>query len=750
MQGTVLVAVLLFLAALALHGGDRDHRFLGEEDPSSLHPFSIDALAAIGVLATPRADGDQPLARLAHRLTIERFGLDAGVHHAVGAALHACTAVLVLLVLLQLAPRGAAIFAAFAFALAEPSLETVQWISMRGRLLAGLFGALALFLRARDGAGARPLSAAAFLLALAAHPLAASLPGAFALVDRRAGRSLRGALLLCAPSLAALAWAWSGVRAPPAWLPAGIGLALFAALLLARHRVRTSDARLLWAGLAWFLLAGTVGALLPYAGAAAPRSLYLALPGLFLAVGASARILADGRERLRRLLPALAALLLVALALESAAQLPIWRDLLARSEALLARAPDSVEGHRLHGQALLARGKLTAAAASFERADELAGGDADSQVGLGVIDLRRPLLDRAQAHFERALALEPHHLRAHHQLGEVLQRRGDRSSLERAVTHLTSALDLAPSFSRAWTRLAVVLALLQRTDEARAAAERALAIDARDREAILALGMTAEQEGNRALARREYARALESEPDYAEALTNLGRLELGDGEVERSIATLERACFLHPLYAGTLFELANAYRAAGRDRDAILFLRRTLAQQSGHMRATVSLAELLLATGERAEARATARGALLVNPSHPGAHAVLAQLDLEAGDWAAAAKHLGSALAGDPERSDLSLLQILLLAAAPDGSTRDGARALALARRKLQLDGEGNPRLLAAYAAAQAETGDRAGALASIERALELAAPEDGELRRSLEHDRAVYAADRPLRLGEE
>ncbi len=101
-----------------------------------------------------------PLTTFSHMLDCQLFGLRAGGHHAMNAALHAVTAVLLFLLLRQMTGRlwSSALVAAL-FAVHPLRVESVAWISERKDVLSGLFfvltlGAYARYVRAP---AARPL-----------------------------------------------------------------------------------------------------------------------------------------------------------------------------------------------------------------------------------------------------------------------------------------------------------------------------------------------------------------------------------------------------------------------------------------------------------------------------------------------------------------------------------------------------------------------------------------------------------------
>jgi TolB-like protein len=93
-------------------------------------------------------------------------------------------------------------------------------------------------------------------------------------------------------------------------------------------------------------------------------------------------------------------------------------------------------------------------------------------------------LERAILFFERALALDPHYVRAQVELGAAYEQKGEylNSSdvLERARGVLRRLVDTRPRFARAWRELGVTLLTLGRVDEGLDCLERALNLDPED------------------------------------------------------------------------------------------------------------------------------------------------------------------------------------------------------------------------------------------------------------------------------
>lgn len=744
------IALGLAVLALLVHGRTASAGFLGFERPDPLHPFSVRSMAATSVehlLARPSVEGDEPVARLVHRAAWSLGARRAPDARRFDAWLLAAAAGAVLVALALRLPTGIASFAALALVLAPPAADAVAFASLRGLLAGTLLGALALLLAGRS-ALLRFASLPLAVLAACAHPLLAALALPLALFLRSGERPVSAAVAIGSGLLPLLA-AYLVFPAGASSLPALVALALLVVLGAARAPgfASAASARIA-AGLLWCLASAAAVFAAPAPWREFAPALFLALPGLALVLAGLWSLQSERTPGLARLGPLLALGLLAWLAWIGEARRRVLTNNHTLATAGIAARPESSDGWVLLGYDETYHGRLTPARDAFEHANRIAE-SAPAWTGLGVLLLRIPRLDEAETRFARALELDPSNVIAHHRIGELYQRRGDQVSLTNAVEHLQAALDGAPFFLRARTRLAVCLALLHRTDEADEAVELALAIDPAAREAWLARGMSAEIRGDLQAARAAYGHALELEPDYAEALVSTGRLDLDAGELDAALETLGRAYELHPLYPDVLYQYARALHATGRFADAESFYRKTLEERPGHMRATVELGEVLLAQGRLDEARDRAKDALGTNPNHPGARELLGDVAVARGNWVGAAAQFGAGFQANPARVDLGVRWIRVLAAAPDEAARDGKLALAEAKRLVNQGWGDDPRVLAALAAAQAETGRFAEAQRTIERAIELVAPSDGELERDLRSEGSRYARGEPLRLGE-
>jgi tetratricopeptide (TPR) repeat protein len=186
---------------------------------------------------------------------------------------------------------------------------------------------------------------------------------------------------------------------------------------------------------------------------------------------------------------------------------------------------------------------------------------------------------------------------------------------------------------------------------------------------------------------------------------------------------------------------------AGRAADAEAQMRTALTlDMDGETRARVylQLGSALAAQGQLDEGIANVERALRLDPSVEDADTILGQAYADKGNDALAVKHLLRAV----ERKDLPRRELLLqrtawlLATSRDPSVRDGARAATLAEAAIGLTSPQQAVMFETLAAARAEQGRPADAVAAIDRALSLSrASGDAQTTSLYERQRAFYAA---------
>jgi hypothetical protein len=441
------IALALGLLAAAVYAPVRSYPFVVYDDKAFVteNPPVAAGLTAGGVAwaFTHAHQGNYvPLAWLSHMLDVELFGLDAGGHHVVNAALHAAATALLFaaLVALGAAPWPSAFVAAL-FAVHPAHVESVAWVSERRDTLSAVFWMLALLAWARFvRAPSRARYGLAMLwlgLGLLVKPMLVTLPLVLLLLDRwplgrregwpalvrekiplfalvaaatlaafaaqREGGALASLALVPLASrvanalVAALAYVgialWPARLAvfypfdfdPPAWRVAGSALALAAATAAAFAARRRHPYLLV--GWLWYAVT-----LLPVLGLVqvgsqgmADRYTYLPLVGLGIAGAFGAAELAARRPRARVPLAVLGVALVGAWSALARAQLATWRDSVTLFEHALAVSGEGPVVHLNLGEAYEDAGRLDLARHPYERGLALAPGAAPLHLRLGAL-----------------------------------------------------------------------------------------------------------------------------------------------------------------------------------------------------------------------------------------------------------------------------------------------------------------------------------------------------------------------------
>jgi Flp pilus assembly protein TadD len=208
------------------------------------------------------------------------------------------------------------------------------------------------------------------------------------------------------------------------------------------------------------------------------------------------------------------------------------------------RAADEIT----RGYRYLAQDDLERAEIAFAHALEFNADIPEAQNGAGVVERRRGRLDEARRRFEHAVKVAPDFAEALVNLGELSVRAGD---LDAAAEHFRAALRVDPDL------------VVARLDLARALLHRGIQDGAR-------------RADHWSAARREYLHLLESRADLPEAHHDLGYLDYALGRWERAAAEYARAVELDPSYVEALHGSCISLVRAGRCAEAARACRRCL------------------------------------------------------------------------------------------------------------------------------------------------------------------------------
>ncbi len=190
-----------------------------------------------------------------------------------------------------------------------------------------------------------------------------------------------------------------------------------------------------------------------------------------------------------------------------------------------------------------------------------------------------------------------------------------------------------------------------------------------------------------------------------------------------------------------------ALAACGQIEEAIAHYRKALEIEPNFAEAHDNFGVLLGQHGRFDEATAHLQQALKIKPDYAEAHNNLGNALAGQGKIAEAVVQWREAVRLQPNQIALVNNLAWLLATCPEASVRNGAEAVELARRAVQLSGGREPAILGTLAAAYAETGRFAEAVATANRALDLATHQHNQtLADGLRARLALYKAGKPFR----
>ena len=319
--------------------------------------------------------------------------------------------------------------------------------------------------------------------------------------------------------------------------------------------------------------------------------------------------------------------------------------------------------------------------------------------------------DDAIAAWKDLAATNPDDTRIHNNLGAALALRGRYAE---AIPEYEKALELNPQYHAIHNNLGRALLAAGRPDEAILSFEKGLQYYPESAELHDHLGLALASKGRIDEAEAEFDKALEINPDYADAHRNLGRALAMIGQLDQAIPHFEKAIEINPLFAEAHSDLGRLLVVAGQYDQAMPHLEKALAIKPNLVEAHYYLGASLYYSQARAkEALAQWREALRVDPNFV------------------------------PAMNDAAHA----LAAGPNASDRNGAEAVKLAERAVQLSGARNPAYLDTLAAAYAEAGRFPEAIATARKALDIAAQHHlAQLTEGLNSRIKLYESHQPYR----
>lgn len=210
---------------------------------------------------------------------------------------------------------------------------------------------------------------------------------------------------------------------------------------------------------------------------------------------------------------------------------------------------------------------------------------------------------------------------------------------EVAVDLFKDALELDPNYAMAFAGLGDAYA--QRVlryswpdnwlDTTIAMANKAIELDPELAEGYKARALGYSYKGWSTLAIESDLLAIEHNPSFFPAISNLG-VEYGrKGRIDKQIPLLEKTLALVPLFPITYLQLGEAYAKLGQDKKAFRFINEAIKMQPEFTESYYTLAWLHLMRGEMSKAYEVASKGLEHTPDDPGLLAKMGQIEMMRG-----------------------------------------------------------------------------------------------------------------------
>jgi tetratricopeptide (TPR) repeat protein len=402
------------------------------------------------------------------------------------------------------------------------------------------------------------------------------------------------------------------------------------------------------------------------------------------------------------------------------------------------------------GVNLIELGKTNEGVAKFLAALSVNPNYAPSHENLAAHLLKLGTPDEALPHALQALELDRENPEAYYIAGNCWFLRGD---LREAVENYATACRLRPDHAAARHNLAVALNKLGRTSEAAGHFSQAAALRPNDPNLKLQQGIILAQSGQLDEATEQFRSAVRLRPQDAEGHNRLGFILAKQGKFDAAMAEFKEALRLEPGNADAHKNLANALREAARLQQALPEMQEATRLQPTNGTIRAHFGALLAALGRDADATAQFHEALRFEPENVTAHFGLGNHYVQQGELAAASEHYLAALKSRPDfpeaqyqlaliaaaRHDFKegrrLLELAvqgkpdwpealnnlawLLATQNDPAVRNGAEAVKLAERAVELRKGQDAEQLDTLAAAYAESGRFEDAIKTAQRGIQ-------------------------------
>ncbi|HUW57092.1 MAG TPA: tetratricopeptide repeat protein [Planctomycetota bacterium] len=253
-------------------------------------------------------------------------------------------------------------------------------------------------------------------------------------------------------------------------------------------------------------------------------------------------------------------------------------------------------------------------------------------------------------------------------------------------------------------------------------------------------------EGKPDEALEHYRKTVEINSRYLAAHSNIGMLLSQQGKCEEAIPYFEKELELDPRSHAAHFNWGNALSRLGRFAEAVEQYTKAIELEPGYVKAHNNLGLALSALGRRDEAIDHFRKAVTADPGYYAAHFNWGVVLCEMGKLNEAREHFRAVLAVSPGHAGAHNRLARILVTHPEAEVRSGADAVRHAEIACRSTGYRVPEFLDTLAAAYAEAGRFDAAVRTAEQAL-AAARRDADTRLAAEIQRHLdlFKKSKPL-----
>jgi tetratricopeptide (TPR) repeat protein len=334
-----------------------------------------------------------------------------------------------------------------------------------------------------------------------------------------------------------------------------------------------------------------------------------------------------------------------------------YDEALSLLENVFSRDPEYVDGHRLEGKVLLAKGDTKKAVEVLERLDQTYPDTSLIKYELAQAYLKNKNLNQGKAALEQVISANPNFADAIVLLAEINLRSGHS---EAVIEPLTRLLNRNPELKPAALLLAAAYGSLDRFDDAAVVVGEQAKLAPRDPQAQMALALTLRQAKRNGEARQAFEKVAELAPDSlwpVEQLVELDLLEkhfdaarqrvrhqfqktpdspaahFFEGKIlaaeekwDLAEAELQKTLQLDPNFSNAYGLLVQAYVSTNKLPQALAQLQAQLTKNPNNVSALTTLALLYERTNDFAKARDTYERLLAIEPGSTSALNNLAYL----------------------------------------------------------------------------------------------------------------------------